>query len=66
MKYYDERILNSNNKTKTTWDIVKTVTNDRKNSNKIVSMNIDNHLNNNPVTIVNAFNTYFNSVAKTY
>ena len=27
-------------------------------------MNIDNHLNNNPVTFANAFNTYFNSVAK--
>jgi len=63
-KYYDEQILNSNNKTKTTWNIVKTVTNNRKNSNKIVSINIDNHLNNNPVTIANAFNTYFNSVAK--
>jgi len=63
-KYYDERILNSNNKTKTTWNIVKTVTNNRKNSNKIVTMNIDNHLNNNPVTISNTFNTYFNSVAK--
>ena len=62
-KYYDERILNSNNKIKTTWNIVKTVINNSKNSNKIVAMNIDNHSNSNPVTIANAFNTYFSSVA---
>ena len=63
-KYYDELILNSNNKTKTTWNIAKTVTNNSRNSNKIVSMNIDNHPNSNPVTIANAFNTYFSSVAR--
>jgi hypothetical protein len=56
-KYYDEQILNSSNKTKTTWNIVKTITNNNRNSNKIVSMNIDNHPNSNPVTIANAFNT---------
>jgi hypothetical protein len=47
----------------TTWNIVKTVTNNRRNSNKIVSMNIDNQPNSNPITIANAFNTYFSSVA---
>jgi len=62
-KYYDERILNSNNKTKATWNIVKTITNTRKNSNKIVSMNIDNQPNSNPITIANAFNNHFSSVA---
>jgi len=62
-KYYDEQILNSNNKTKTTWNIVKSVTNNSRNPNKIVSMNIDNHPGSNPVTIANAFNTYFTSVA---
>ena len=50
-KYYDEQILNSNNETKTTWNIVKTVTNNSRNPNKIVSMNIDNHPSSNPVTI---------------
>jgi hypothetical protein len=62
-KYCDEQILNSNNKTKTTWSIVKTVTNNR-NSNKIGSMNIDNHPNSNPVNIANTFNIYFSSVAR--
>jgi hypothetical protein len=63
-KYYDEQILNSSNRTKTTWNIVKTVTNNNRNSNKIVSMNIDNHPNSNPVTITNTFITYFSSVAR--
>ena len=30
----------------------------------IMFMNIDNHPNSNPVTIANAFNTYFSSVAR--
>jgi hypothetical protein len=63
-KYYDEQILNSNNKTKTTWNIVKTVMNNSRKSNKMVSMNIDNHRISNPITIANAFNTYFSFVAR--
>ena len=47
-----------------TWNIVKTVTNNSRNSNKIVSMNIDNHLSSNPVSIANVFNTYCSSVAR--
>jgi hypothetical protein len=44
-------ILNSNNKTKTTWNIVETVMNNSRKSNKTVSMNIDNHLISNPVAV---------------
>ena len=63
-KYYDEQILNSNNKAKTTWNIVKTVTNNNRKSDNMISMNIDNYPTSNPVTIANAFNTYFSSVAR--
>jgi hypothetical protein len=47
-----------------TWNIVKTVTNNRNNPNKIVSMIINYHPNSNPVTIANAFNACFSSVAE--
>ena len=60
-KYYDERILNSNNKTKATWNIVKDITNTRKNSNKTVSMNIDKQPNSNLI-IANAFNNHFSQL----
>ena len=43
--------------------ILLKLTNNSRNPNKIVSMNIDNHPSSNPVTIANAFNTYFTSVA---
>ena len=61
--YFDELILKSTNKFKTTWNIVKTVTNNGNNPNNIASMNINNNLISNPVTIANAFNAYFSSVA---
>ena len=61
--YFDELILKSTNKCKTTWNIVKTVTNNGNNPNNIASMNINNNLISNPVTIANAFNAYFSSVA---
>jgi hypothetical protein len=38
-------------------------TNNKRNSNKIVLMNIDNQPNSNPITIANIFNAYFSSVA---
>ena len=44
-KYYDNLILKSNNRTKMTWNIVKTITNNNKNTNKIVVMNINNYPN---------------------
>ena len=49
-----------------TWNIVKTITNNKKNTNKICAININNYPNNNPVTIVNAFSTHFSSVAENY
>ena len=42
---------------------VKTVTNNGNNPNNTASMNINNNLISNPITIANAFNAYFSSVA---
>jgi hypothetical protein len=40
-KHHDNLISKSINKTKTTWNIVKTITNERNSQNKIASMNIN-------------------------
>ena len=61
--YYNKLLLNSNNKQKTTWNIVKTITNN-KNANNISTMNRKDKLSSNPRAIANAFNTYFWSVAE--
>jgi hypothetical protein len=55
--------MKSNNKTKTTWNIVKTITNNKNTINNITLMNINNKLSN-PLTIADAFNTYFSSAAE--
>ena len=57
--YYNRRVLNSNNKSKTTWNIVKTITNNKNINNNISTMNIKGKLSSNPLAIANAFNTYF-------
>jgi len=57
--YYNKLILKSSNRTNTTWNTVKTITNKRKTPNNIEEMNINNILTSNPLTIVNAFNSYF-------
>jgi len=56
--------LKSNNKTKTTWNIVKTITNNKNTINTISTMNINDKLSSNPLAIANAFNSYFSSVAE--
>ena len=60
-KHFDDLILNSCNKTKTVWNIVKTVTNKRNNHNKIVSMKINNNLTNDPELIGDNLNKFFSS-----
>jgi hypothetical protein len=62
--YYNKLILKCNNKTKTTWNIVKTVTENRGTNDNISSMNRKDKLSCNSLTIANAFNTYFSSVAE--
>jgi hypothetical protein len=56
--------MKSNNKTKTTWSIVITITNNKNIINNITIMNINNKLSSNPLTTANAFNTYFSSTAE--
>jgi len=63
-KHYDELAQKSNNRTKMTWNIVKTITNNSGKSNKLITLNTNNYPNNDPITITNAFNTYFSSVAE--
>jgi len=62
--YYNKLLLNSNNKTKTTWNIVKTVTNNKNTYNTISFMNINDKPSCNPLAITNEFNSYFSSVAE--
>jgi exonuclease III len=62
--YYNTLISESNNKTKTTWNIVKTITNNRGSSDNIIAMKIKDKSSCNPIDIVEAFNNYFSSIAK--
>ena len=65
-KYHDNLIQNSVNKTKTTWNIVKALTNKRRNNNTITSLNIKNKIVEDPITIAHSFNTFFSNIAQTY
>jgi hypothetical protein len=56
--------MKSNNKPKTTWNIVRTITKNKNTTNNITTMNVNNKLSSNPQTIVNAFNTHFLSVSE--
>ena len=40
-KYYNNKLANPTNKPKTTWSIIKTITNNKKNPNNISMMEID-------------------------
>jgi hypothetical protein len=62
--HYNKLLLKSNNKTKTTWNIVKTITNHKNISNTIKTMNINDENNSNPLVIADFFNNYFSSVAE--
>jgi hypothetical protein len=58
--------LKSNNKPKTTWNIIKTITNNKDTINNTLTMYIKDKISSNPLVIANAFNTYFSSVAENY
>jgi hypothetical protein len=53
--YYNNLIIKSNNKPKTTWNIVRTIINNKNTTNNIKTMNVNNKLSSNPLTIVNVF-----------
>ena len=62
-KHFDQQILKSNNKTKTTWQLVKTATNKWNRNYKIEAMSINSDLIKDPETIANSFNLFFSSLA---
>ena len=63
-KYFIDLILKSTNTLKTTWNIVRTAMNKQTTTNNATTINISNTLVTNPVTIADAFNDYFSSVAE--
>jgi len=56
--HYSKLISQSDNKQKTTWNIIKTLTNNKKTSNITIPINIDDAPPTNPTSIANVFNTY--------
>jgi uncharacterized phage-associated protein len=61
--YYNNKLANTTNKTKTTQSIIKTITNNRKNLNNILMMEIDGKIMMHHQTIAEKFNNYYVSVA---
>jgi len=61
--YYNNKLANSNNKPKTAWSIIKTITNNKKNCNNILMMHIDGKITTHYQTIAEKFNHYYVSVA---
>jgi len=61
--YHNNKLVNSTNKPKTTWSIIKTITNNKKNPNDILMMEIDGKITTHHQTIAEEFNNYYVSVA---
>jgi hypothetical protein len=59
--YYNRLIQNFKNKIKTSWGIIRFVTNANSSKNTIPIINIDGKLHNNIQIIVNAINNYFSA-----
>ena len=62
-RYYNNKLANSTNKPKTTWNIIKTITNNKKNLNNISMMEINGKTISHQQTIAEEFNNYYVSVA---
>jgi hypothetical protein len=58
-KHYYKLIINSKNKVKTTWGIIKSVTNAKSSKSIITSKSSERKSYNNPQTMANIFNNYF-------
>ena len=61
--YYNSKFANSDNKPKATWSIIKTITNNKKNCNNILMMQIDGKITTHYQTIAEKCNHYYVSVA---
>jgi hypothetical protein len=61
--YYDSKIANSNNKMKTTWEILKKETGNKNCSHKVQALEMNNVKITDQNAIANSFNKYFVSIA---
>jgi len=61
--YYTTKLTDSTNKPKTTWNIIKAITNNQKKSNSMPVMETEGKLTTHRQTIAEKFNTYYISVA---
>jgi hypothetical protein len=61
--YFNKLLLKSNNKTKTRWNIVKSITNNKGPIENVIPMNVKTKPSGNSHAIANAFNNYFSSAA---
>jgi hypothetical protein len=59
MLNYNKLIINSKSKIKTTWDIIRSVTNTKSDKNVISSISTDEKAYDNPQTMANIFNNHF-------
>ena len=56
--YYNNNVANSTNKPKTTWSIIKTITDNKKNLNNTLMMEIDGKITTHYQTIAEKFHNY--------
>jgi len=61
--YYNNNLANSTNKPKTTWSIIKTITNNKKNPNDILMMEVVGKITTHQQTTAKEFINYYISVA---
>jgi hypothetical protein len=61
--YNNNKLANPTNKPKTTWSIIKTIINNKKNVNNILMMEIDGKITTHHQTIAEECNNYYVSVA---
>ena len=57
--YFNNKLANSTNKPKTTWNIIKTITNNKKNPNDILKIEINGKIATHHQTIAEEFNNYY-------
>jgi hypothetical protein len=62
--YFNELISQSDNKTKTAWKIIKSLTNKRPDSKEEPVLNLDGKPINNPQMIAETFNDYFSNIVE--
>jgi len=60
--YCNNKLTNSTNKPKITWSIIKTITNNKKNLNNILMMEIDGNITTHHQTIAEKFKQPFSNI----